>query len=85
MFHGLFSPFIVLDSVFITSFCLNPKNTSTKLQINLKLQYSMTKISLQRFGILNFGHCDLFDICVLLFTVNISRAAFHGWKKPAMV
>jgi hypothetical protein len=29
----------------------------------------MTNISLQRFEILNFGHCDLFDICVLLFVI----------------
>jgi len=29
----------------------------------------MTKISLQRFEVLNFGHCDLFDICVLLFVI----------------
>jgi hypothetical protein len=29
--------------------------TSTKLQINLKIQYSMTEM----FEILNFGHCDL--------------------------
>jgi len=34
------------------------QTTSTKLQINLKFQYSMTKI----FVILNFGHCDLFVI-----------------------
>ena|GEM_PF-970211 len=53
---------------------------STKLQTNLKLQYSMTKTR-NRFRILklgtrpqggeskrsadNFGHCDLFDICNL--------------------
>jgi len=42
---------------------------STKLQIKLKLQYSMTKTVigsffgiLSMFGILNFGHCDLFGI-----------------------
>jgi len=34
---------------------------STKLQTNLKFQYSMTKTK-NRFGISNFGHCDLFDI-----------------------
>mgnify|MGYP001816081766 CR=1 FL=1 len=40
---------------------------STKLQINYKVQYPMTKTCLElsyfkimyRFGILNFGHCDL--------------------------
>ena len=41
---------------------------NTKLQTNLKLQYSMTKTQ-NRFGISNFGHCDLFDICDLLFGV----------------
>jgi hypothetical protein len=53
---------------------------STKLQTNLKFQYSMTKTQ-ERFGILklgtrprggeskrsadNLGHCDLFGICDL--------------------
>jgi len=53
---------------------------STKLQTNLKFQYSMTKTK-NRFGISklgtrpqggeskrsedNFGHCDLFAICAL--------------------
>jgi hypothetical protein len=53
---------------------------STKFQINLKFQYSMTKTQ-NRFGILklgtlpqggeskrsadNVGHCNLFDICDL--------------------
>ena len=32
---------------------------STKLQINLKFQFSMT----QTIVISNFGHCDLFGIC----------------------
>jgi hypothetical protein len=37
---------------------------STKLQINLKLQYSMTKTFQGKtlFGYSNFGHWDLFDI-----------------------
>jgi hypothetical protein len=35
---------------------------STKLPINLEFQYSMTKTQ-NRFGISNFGHCDLpFDL-----------------------
>jgi hypothetical protein len=51
--------------------------TSTKLQINSKIQYSMTKTlgigiydnlkheTSDRFRILNFGHCDLkFCICL---------------------
>ena len=43
---------------------------STKLQTNFKFQYSMTKTK-NRFGISNFGHCDLFDICYLLFGISI--------------
>jgi len=43
---------------------------STKLQTNIKFQYSMTKTQ-NRFGISNFGHCDLFDICYLLFGISI--------------
>jgi hypothetical protein len=30
----------------------------------------MTKTK-NRFGISNFGHCDLFDICYLLFVISI--------------
>ncbi len=57
--------------------------SSTKLQTNLKFQYSMTKTQ-NRFGISNFGHCDLpfdlaqggelvepFVICDLLFGISI--------------
>ena len=44
--------------------------SSTKSQTNLKFQYSMTKTQ-NRFGISNFGHCDLFDICDLLFGISI--------------
>ena len=40
---------------------MKSQTPSTKLQINLKFQYSMTKTR-NRFGISNFGHCDLFDI-----------------------
>jgi hypothetical protein len=42
--------------------------SSTKLQTNLKFQYSMTKTR-NRFRISNFGHCDLFDICDLRFGI----------------
>jgi hypothetical protein len=42
---------------------------STKLQTNFKFQYSMTKTK-NKFGISNFGHCDLFDICDLLFGIS---------------
>ena len=40
---------------------------STKVQINPKFQYSMFKT----FGILNFGHWDLFDICDLRFGIYL--------------
>ena len=49
---------------------MKSQNTSTKLQVNSNFQYPMTKTYLQRyffetaqkFEILNFGDCDLFDI-----------------------
>ena len=45
----------------------NPGNN--KLQApNDNIQIS-NKIKSQLFGILNFGHCDLFGICVLLFEI----------------
>jgi hypothetical protein len=47
---------------------IKSQTPSTKLQTNLKFQYSMTKTQ-NRFGISNFGHCDLFDICDLLFGI----------------
>jgi len=40
---------------------MKSQTPSTKLQTNLKFQYLMTKTQ-NRFGISNFGHCDLFDI-----------------------
>ena len=49
---------------------MKSQTPSTKLQTNLKFQYSMTKTK-NRFGISNFGHCDLFDICDLLFGISI--------------
>jgi len=65
---------------------MKSQTPSTKLQTNLKFQYSMTKTK-NRFGILklgprpqggeskrsadNFGHCYLFDICDLLFGIYI--------------
>jgi len=40
---------------------------NNKLQApNYNIEIS-NKIKRQLFGILNFGHCDLFGICVLLF------------------
>jgi hypothetical protein len=53
---------------------------STKFQINLKFQYSMTETELRAmdaqshwFAIWNFGHCYLFVICYLEF------GAFGYW------
>ena len=43
-------------------------------QKNIKFQYSMTKTQ-NRFGISNFGHCDLFDICDFLFGISKSPLA----------
>jgi hypothetical protein len=43
---------------------IKSQTPSTKLQTNLKFQYSMTKTKKQ-FGISDFGHCYLFDICDL--------------------
>ena len=58
---------------------------STKLQINLKLQYSMTKTGLEclileiihMFWILNFGHCDLFGIWYLWFGISPIKRDFR--------
>jgi len=51
--------------------CLKSQIPSTKLQINLKSQYSMTKTFQDEtlFGISNFGHWKLFDICDLIFVI----------------
>jgi len=51
---------------------MKSQTPSTKLQTNLKFQYSMTKTQ-NRFGISNFGHCDLFDICYLLFGISMPQ------------
>jgi len=46
-----------------------PEITNYNGQIpNDNIQFSI-KIKRQLFGILNFGHCDLFGICVLLFEI----------------
>jgi hypothetical protein len=42
-----------------------PKN---KHQITNKSQIPISNDQ-NRFGILNFGHCDLFDICDLIFVI----------------
>jgi hypothetical protein len=48
---------------------------STKLQTNLKFQYSMTKTFQDKalFGFSNFGHWNLFDIWDLIFGISISQ------------
>jgi len=45
-----------------------PEITNYKHQITNKFQIS-NKIKYQWFEILNFGHCDLFGICFLLFEI----------------
>jgi hypothetical protein len=49
----------------------NPGNNKLQAR-NDNVQIS-NKIKSQLFGILNFGHCDLFGICVLLFEVLYYR------------
>ena len=53
--------------------CLKSQIPSTKLQINLKFQNSMTKTFQGEtlFGFLNFGHWKLFVICNLIFVILI--------------
>jgi len=53
--------------------CLKSQIPSTKLQINLKFQYSMTKTFQGEtlFEFSNFGHWKLFDICDLIFVISI--------------
>ncbi len=55
--------------------CLKSQITSTKSQINLKLQYSMTKTFQGEtlFGFSNFGHWKLFVICNLIFGISINQ------------
>jgi len=55
--------------------CLKIQITSTKLQINLKFQYSMTKTFNDKtlFGFSNFGHWNLFDIWDLIFGISINQ------------
>jgi hypothetical protein len=47
----------------------NCKITNPKHQITNKSQIPISN-DLNRFGISNFGHCDLFDICDLLFGIS---------------
>ena len=49
-----------------------PEITNYKCQITNKFQIS-NRIKRQFFGILNFGHCDLFGICVLLFEIYLLK------------
>jgi hypothetical protein len=57
---------------------MKSQTPSTKLQTNLKFQYSMTKRK-TRFGFLNFGHCDLFGICDLLFKISCALVLQTRW------
>ena len=54
-----------------------PEITNYKHQITNKFQISISKISnkikSQLFGILNFGHCDLFGTWYLLFEIFITE------------
>jgi len=49
-----------------------PEITIYKHQITNKFQISI-KIKSQLFGILNFGHCDLFGFCYLKFFISETR------------
>ncbi len=53
------------------------KITNPKHQITNKSQIPIFKDK-NRFGILNFGHCDLFDICDLLFGI------FRDFSAPSL-
>jgi hypothetical protein len=52
---------------------MKSQTPSTKLQTNIKFQYSMTKTQ-SSFGISNFDHRDLFDICDLGFGISDTPA-----------
>jgi hypothetical protein len=61
-------------SLYLEVLCINIQIPSTKIQINLKFQYPMTKTFKDKpFRFSNFGHCDLFDIWDLVFEISISR------------
>jgi len=49
-------------------FCLKSQIPSTKKQTSSKLQAPNLK-KILKFVVLNFGHCDLFDICYLSFGI----------------
>jgi hypothetical protein len=57
-----------------------PEMTKFKHQITNKFQIS-NKIRRQLFWILNFGHCDLFGICVLLFEIFITETLYETTPK----
>jgi hypothetical protein len=64
--------------------CLKSQIPSTKLQINFKFQYSMTKTFQDEtlFGISNFGHWKLFDICDLIFVIfELPTKQIHSGNK----
>jgi len=59
--------------------CLKIQIPSTKSQLNLKFQYSITKTFQHEmlFGFSNFGHWYLFDIWDLIFGISISQRTFN--------
>jgi len=80
--NGLFYPEKLgpLGQVIVLRRCLEvlflkSQIPSTKSQINLRFQYSMTKIFQGEtlFGFSNFGHWKSFDICNLIFGISISQ------------
>ena len=58
--------------------CLKLQISSTKLQINFKFKYSMTKTlrtspACSGIEFSNFGHWDLFDIWDLIFGISVNQ------------
>jgi len=59
--------------------CLKIQIPGTKLQKNLKFQYSMTKTFQGEtfFGFSHFGHLNLFDIWNLIFGISIIKSTSY--------
>jgi len=75
--RGLQGSFLDGKSVGVMEHC---KISNSKHQITNKSQIPILNDQ-NRFGISNFGHCDLFDICDLLF--GISDTATLQYSKTA--
>ena len=54
----------IKTSELVISMCYNEQKSKFRPYTN-----PSNKIERQLFGILNFGHCNLFGICVLLFEI----------------